>query len=934
MKPMFRLSVFYFAVLMNVAMASQKTAVTSIYCQSFELLPSNPEFVVGVGNETAYFSTFNGTAGYFLVSSGGYVSGELRPRSGSPGIFEGAYETVTPLAITDYGSYAVNVPTTDTTGIGVPDVLNYSMPGTFYVTGSGYDTYEGGLPFSISLSFSRAANSAVGSYTATLVNTQGGTGVLTGQFYLVDYQGTIIYTRGSTNTMALSLVFLSDTTYSVTGTTSFTVVSANQVNYPAFTVTRSDGYSYSVLAGTMTRTGNTYLGSLKLADGNTVTPWADYTNYQFRIVDNNNTSGDGIPDLSDPLAVSPTISAQPVSQAAAVGTTVTFSVTAAGAQSYQWYLNGTAILGATGSTLSIANVQGSNAGTYSVQITNPTGTVTSNSVTLAVTSAPAITTQPASQAVNAGNSVTFNAGASGTPTPTYQWYFNGQAIAGATAASYAIAVVQNSNAGSYAVTATNTAGTVTSNTAALTVAAVPLVPTLSLLNDQFTGPGFNSSLWRSSTPYSDSGVAVTSGNLSVINGAGILSTGGYSAPIEVDFAFAFTGNSHDSFRVYTRSGQFNSGGYGANGVGVSFRIQDDSGNTSGNIALEDNGTVLATGTFPLALNTYCSVRLVDSGSSLTLYLNSSSTPLLTAATGSTYGTKIVSFNRQGAGSGSYISAGSVTALDYVTVWAIPLPAQPLLGDQFTGPGLNSSNWRPSTPYSDSSAAVSSGNLSVSNGAGILSTGGYPTPIEVDFAFAFTGGTYDSFRVYTRSGQFNSSGYGANGVGVSFRIHDDSGNTSGNIALEDNGTVLATGTFSLALNTYCSVRLVDTGSSLTLYLNSSPTPLLAAATASAYGTKIVSFNRQGAGSGSFISAGSVTALDNLTVWAVPLPSIIGQPVSQTVNAGGSTTLSVAASGAASYQWQLNGSNITGATNATLTLSNIGTIHRKGMDFGTY
>ena len=76
MKTKFRLSVFYIAVLVNAAVASQKTATTSIYCESFELASSNPEFVVGVGNETAYFSTFNGTAGAFLVSSAGYVSGE------------------------------------------------------------------------------------------------------------------------------------------------------------------------------------------------------------------------------------------------------------------------------------------------------------------------------------------------------------------------------------------------------------------------------------------------------------------------------------------------------------------------------------------------------------------------------------------------------------------------------------------------------------------------------------------------------------------------------------------------------------------------------------------------------------------------------------------------------------------------------------------
>ena len=83
--------------------------------------------------------------------------------------------------------------------------------------------------------------------------------------------------------------------------------------------------------------------------------------------------------------------------------------------------------------------------------------------------APSFTTQPQSQTVTAGASVTFTAAASGTPAPTYQWNFNGTAIAGATGATYSIASAQSSNAGSYTVTATNSAGSATSSASVLTV---------------------------------------------------------------------------------------------------------------------------------------------------------------------------------------------------------------------------------------------------------------------------------------------------------------------------------------------------------------------------------------------------------------------------------------------------------------------------------
>lgn len=87
----------------------------------------------------------------------------------------------------------------------------------------------------------------------------------------------------------------------------------------------------------------------------------------------------------------------------------------------------------------------------------------------ATTTAPAFTTQPLSQTVTAGASVTFIAQATGTPAPTYQWTRNGTALAGATSASLTLPSVQGGDAGSYAVIATNSAGSATSSAAALTI---------------------------------------------------------------------------------------------------------------------------------------------------------------------------------------------------------------------------------------------------------------------------------------------------------------------------------------------------------------------------------------------------------------------------------------------------------------------------------
>jgi hypothetical protein len=96
--------------------------------------------------------------------------------------------------------------------------------------------------------------------------------------------------------------------------------------------------------------------------------------------------------------------------------------------------------------------------------------------TPASSTAPTITTQPASQTVTVGANVTFTVTATGSGTLTYQWLFNGSPISGATSASYSLTNVQQTNAGNYAVTVANSAGAVTSNTATLIVNPATTLP--------------------------------------------------------------------------------------------------------------------------------------------------------------------------------------------------------------------------------------------------------------------------------------------------------------------------------------------------------------------------------------------------------------------------------------------------------------------------
>jgi uncharacterized delta-60 repeat protein len=89
----------------------------------------------------------------------------------------------------------------------------------------------------------------------------------------------------------------------------------------------------------------------------------------------------------------------------------------------------------------------------------------------AIVGLPVITQAPPSRDVRLGTSVTFNVTASGALS--YQWYFNGRAIAGATTSSYTVVSADEEDAGHYAVEVRNAVGAILSPTAILSIGVPP-----------------------------------------------------------------------------------------------------------------------------------------------------------------------------------------------------------------------------------------------------------------------------------------------------------------------------------------------------------------------------------------------------------------------------------------------------------------------------
>ena len=175
------------------------------------------------------------------------------------------------------------------------------------------------------------------------------------------------------------------------------------------------------------------------------------------------------------VSVPLSITAQPANQSVNAGDSVNLSVVASGSEpiSYQWQFEGADVAGATAATYPITSAQASDGGVYVVIVSNPIGAVTSDPAALSLIQAPLVLTHPQDQTVQSGENIVFAVAASGTQPVSYQWRLNGVDVAGAVSSSIEIVDVDPISAGSYSVVISNIVRSVISDTAVLTV-NVPL----------------------------------------------------------------------------------------------------------------------------------------------------------------------------------------------------------------------------------------------------------------------------------------------------------------------------------------------------------------------------------------------------------------------------------------------------------------------------
>jgi len=190
---------------------------------------------------------------------------------------------------------------------------------------------------------------------------------------------------------------------------------------------------------------------------------------------------------------SPKVTENPVSVTVEAGQSATFEAEAVGppAPTVQWQVstdsgaNWTKIEGATSDQYTIPETTTSESGDrFRAIFKNPKGDAITETATLTVQIVPRVSEQPEGTTVQEGQSATFEATASGFPTPSVQWELSTNSgatwtkIAKATSNVYTIASAKTSeNGDEYRATFENSAGHATSNAATLAVELAPKITT-------------------------------------------------------------------------------------------------------------------------------------------------------------------------------------------------------------------------------------------------------------------------------------------------------------------------------------------------------------------------------------------------------------------------------------------------------------------------
>jgi hypothetical protein len=632
----------------------------------------------------------------------------------------------------------------------------------------------------------------------------------------------------------------------------------------------------------------------------------------------------------------PAITTQPQGRTNLAGTSVTFNTAANGTAplSYQWQLNSVSLPGASSTSLTISNVQVSDAGNYSVVVTNIAGATTSSVAVLVLATPPVITSQPQSLTNIAGTTAAFSVLVNGTAPLSYGWSFNNAIIVGATNATLTVTNVQPANAGTYLVTITNAYGAVTSAPAALTVIVPPpaCTPPASGMVGWWPAEGTaedifstNDGILQGGTTATNAGVLGTAFSFDGVNSYVQINDSPlfHPANLTIEAWVRFTsldspavgrsppGEQYIVFKQNSRNNSFEGFDLGKYRVGNNdyFRFQ---------VASSSGKEIMILSTTAVSTGVWYHVAGVRGANFLQIYVNGHLDTQTSVDFAQDYDVLPLYFGTSGQSTWDHKFSG---LLDEVSLYNRALGSNEIFAIYAAG---SSGKCRlpaiESQPRSLLTAVGSNASFSV------FAIGAAPLAYQWRFNGVDLPGASGSVLTLTNVQTSSSGNYVvvvSNYLGwVTSSVATLSVLTPPSFTTQPaNLTNLlgSTASFSAvaAGSTPLSYRWQQNGVFLT---NSARVTGVASNTLS-----VTSIQAADAGSYAVVASNAVgvatSAPASLIVW-VP-PAIVNQPQSQTVVAGTNAILTITTSGtpAPAYQWQFNSAILPGATNSTLVLSNV-------------
>ncbi|QTD52707.1 immunoglobulin domain-containing protein [Sulfidibacter corallicola] len=195
----------------------------------------------------------------------------------------------------------------------------------------------------------------------------------------------------------------------------------------------------------------------------------DAGSYQCRLI---NGCGNAIWSNSVDVVIGDnwTFISHPQTASTCEGQSATFEVSIAGnITGYQWLRNGVPIAGATQRTYTIQNVDAGDVAQYRCRIIGLCSQVDSQAASLTLEGGPSVTTNPVSQSLCLGETLTLTvAGVSSSGGLGYQWFWNNQEIVGFTSPTFQLVPALN-QAGQYRCRLTDNCGETFSEVAVVEV---------------------------------------------------------------------------------------------------------------------------------------------------------------------------------------------------------------------------------------------------------------------------------------------------------------------------------------------------------------------------------------------------------------------------------------------------------------------------------